>query len=157
MSVDLHSLQRSLGKLTVGMVKDREARLDAIEELALTEGEEQFQIPIGGIARAVAVWQRVELDFGFHFYNATGQRDSPYETPQVWHGVVLENRGAGPVAVHVCVDWENRIDNRDVVTGAAVWIGVHSPTLDERTFKGYVHMTFQGYGSRVETEVSYDL
>lgn len=156
--VALHSLQRSLGKLTLGLVKDREAHLDEIEMISMVEGEQQFQIPVAGIARAEQVWQRVDLDFDFHFYNATGQRDSPYEKPQVWHGFVFENRAEepekGPVSVSVAVDWQDKIDGRDVISGAAVWIGVHSPTLEERPFKGYVHVTFQGLGSRVETEVN---
>lgn len=157
MSVSLHSLQRSLSQMTLGVVNDRQAKLDELAETRLTEGEQQFQIPISGLAKQGAVWVDVDLDFNFHFYNATGQRDSPYTKPQVSHSVVIDGQSpddpsAAPVIVSVCVDWRPHVDDREVVTGAKVWVGVHSPTPDQRRFKGYLHITFQGYGARTEPE-----
>mgnify|MGYP000874607797 CR=1 FL=1 len=150
-----HQLQRSLAAMTIGVVKARDSKRANKIPYELQEGEQQFQLPITGTAQRGVTWAKKELTFDFLFYEATGYRFVPFDSPQFSHGFVIEpvddKEAVKPIFVSAMAEYVRR-DLDDAVTGAVMHVGVHSPTIEPVEFEGYLHLTFQGYGCPVETE-----
>lgn len=146
-----HDLQRGLTKLSLGIVRDIGKAEAARAPNRLQEGEQQFQIPISGVAADAPAWVQKEVNFSWTFVNATGQRESWLEEPQITHGVRLVSQT--PVVVSCCVmKWDKK--DADEIEGATVAIGVHNPggVLSGVSFKGALHLSFQGFGFLGEAE-----
>lgn len=160
-----HALERSLGAMTVGVARDRADREREAAHQRLQEIEEQFQRPIQGTPGSGIVWDAIELKFQTSFVNATGQRDSPHETPQMWVGAEIQS--GQPVMVTACVMEWKMVDGEEIV-GATVAIGAWAdasapviggpatapgaPPATPGPFRGFVHLTFQGYGAPADEE-----
>jgi hypothetical protein len=153
-----HQLERSLSRMTLGVVRRVREVEAASSHLKLTEREEQFQIPIQGTAYQGIVWIKKPITFETRFFGATGQRDSELERPQVSYGYVIDptdpSEPTAPLVVSLACEF--RSDDREATYAAVVHIGVHSPTPDPVDFEGYVHLTFQGWGAPIEDESTGD-
>lgn len=143
-------LQKSLGAMTFGVVRQMDARKTALRETALLEREQEFQVPISGDAADVGVWSVVELTFRIEFVPAPAQRDSPYEFPTFVYGYEIET--AEPVGILAYIkEW--RVDDRDIIYGARVNVCCFQPGAGGQVeFRGKLHMIFSGYGSPIESE-----
>lgn len=144
-----HALERSLAALTIGMVKRVRDREASLAEGKLTERQVQFQIPMSGTAYQGVAWTKRHLHFDVTFHGATGDRDVPYNAPQVYSGFVIdpsdEKAPVLPIIPTVAVQWIK--DDQEATTGCILHVGVHSPTPEPVEFEGYLHVTFQGWGS----------
>lgn len=151
MPVTQGRLQKSLGAMTFGVVRQMDAKQKDLEKTAMREREQEFQVGIRGVASSIAVWTEVELTFRVEFLPATGQRDSPYERPTFVYGYELET--AEPVGILAYVkEW--RMDDRDTVFGAKINVCCFQPGGGgESDFRGRLHMIFSGYGSPIESEL----
>lgn len=144
-------LQKSLGAMTFGVVRQMNEKREGLDKTRMMEREQEFQIPISGEASSVAVWDEVELTFRVEFLPATGQRDSPYEFPTFTFGYELETKD--PVGILAYVkEW--RQDDRDTIYGAVVNVGAFLG--QNQPFRGRLHMLFSGYGSPIESELEDD-
>lgn len=153
MSTAHHSLQRTLTRMTIGVARELEARKKQNEYAALTEREQQFKVPISGIASFRAAWAEVELAFDIEFVIATGQRQSPFTEPLITFGYELTNY-IEPVAVVAHKKRWKKNDRLDV-TGCTIAIGAWVPndlTDDLTPWRGFLHVSVQGYGAPVETD-----
>lgn len=153
MSVNTHKLQRSLGAMTLGSVRDYEDRLTRAASLeSLQEVDSVHQLPISGEAGTVIAWSTIDIEFGVHFHEAPAQRDSPYWRPIMSTGVVIDSDT--PVVVAACVvRWSHKGEGagspyQGAVRGARVAVGAHSPgAMSPIKFRGRLHLTFSGYGA----------
>lgn len=143
----LQKLERSLKEIRIGAVRDSQKIAALAAEDGLIEREEQVQITVSGRAEEFASYSEVDVNFSTVFVDATGQRDSPFDRPQVSTGAELYT--SEPVTLTaVVMSW--RINDRNEVLGCKVAIGVSS--TDKTTkFRGAIHMTFQGYGQPLNT------
>lgn len=144
-------LQKSLGAMTFGVVRQMDEKKKGLDKTRMMEREQEFQVSISGEAAPDIVWSEVVLTFRVEFLPATGQRDSPYEFPTFTSGYELETDD--PVAILAYVkEW--RMDDRDTIYGAVVNVGTY---LGANTkFRGKLHMIFSGYGSPIESELEDD-
>lgn len=140
MSARRDALSRSLSAMTIGVVKAKEQRDRTDDLLGLRETEEQHRISIEGEASQILAWTNVEIALDNVYLAATGQREIPHETPQIWHGAEIES--ATPVLVTACVMEWKRTTNDEIV-GATVAVG----TMGEGPFSGYLHLTIQGFAA----------
>lgn len=149
-----HSLQRSLTAMTIGTIRHVEARRAGSDHLRFQERFQQFQVPISGTAYQGVAWTKRPIDFDVVFHGATGQRDVPFDYPQVSYGFVVEPGDAKapvlPIIPTLAIEWVK--DNQESIRGCVAHIGVHSPTPDPIDFEGNLHITFQGWGSPLEDE-----
>jgi hypothetical protein len=156
-----HSLSRSIQRLAVDVVRDRERRVAGTGPMRMAEREEQFQIQVSGIATDMPGYVSAELEFETGFVIASGDRNSELQRPQVMMGYELTevariNVEAGQVTqppalgVILCAvirDW--KFTESLVMTGASVAVTAIAPG-DEVSFRGFVHVTFEGYGAPTE-------
>lgn len=157
-STQHHALQRSLSAMTIGVLRRQKERADDRRPIELTEREHQFQLPVSGTAYQGIVWTKRDVDFDTIFFGATGYRDSEFERPQVHYGFVIEpadkNQPVLPIIPTLAVEW--KVDDMEATYGATLHIGVHSPTVDPVDFEGFLHITFQGWGSPLENSTEGD-
>lgn len=158
--VSTHALERSIAALgRVGIELDQRraaAGYDQLQEL-----EHQFQLPISGTARSGAGWTTVDVNFDVAFAFAPEQRHAPLAVPHFSYGPVVCGEPASGVAdpdnpdalvavfCHV-VEWA-RDAASDAVTGARMGIGASVLGGQDVIFQGYIHLTFQGFGSLIES------
>lgn len=150
---------RSIRALTIGSIiaSDRRRQLDRDE--AMQELDQQFQLPISGVATAVPVWQDVEIAFDVTLLDAPDMRETPYSEPLVTHGVFCADDVFVTVAVAAWIR-----DEQQNFAGARVRIGVVAffedpvlmptftaqavaPVETTRRFRGDIHLNFSGFGS----------
>lgn len=142
-------LSRVMRGLTIGVVRETDARDKRAKALGLNEIEEQFQIPVGGAAGTSVSMEAVELTFDYPFYFAPGMRDSDFDVPQMTYGAQLDGAVIYSVAV---LGWDRDVADESV-KGATVGISVCAPgTTEGVSFGGFVHVTFQGFGALLEDE-----
>jgi len=152
--LDNGALSRAVRGLSVDPARALDRRRSMLGFDALQEIEQQFQLPIEGVATPVIVWDIRDIAFEVEFYNATEQRFSPYTVPVFTYGAVIET--PTPVPVHANVmEWKKRDD--DAVTGVRLAIGVHNPGHRSVAFSGYLHLVFQGYGALAEGAADLDV
>ena len=133
----------TLGAITRSVVRGDTLPADTtLDELG--EIEQQFQIAISGEAAGNIAWSTVDITFDVEFLDATEQRYSNLTTPLFTCGSELTT--ADPVVISSQVLLWAR-DDRDVITGATVAIGAHSPGSTTIAYAGYAHLKFEGYGS----------
>lgn len=135
-------LKSALEGITIGVVTDLEdfRKLRSVD--GLIEMEEQVRLEFSGRAEEFASWTEEDIGFANHFVDATGQRDSPFDTPQFYYGA--EQETPTPVGVLATVmRW--RTNNRNEIVGARMAIGVLATDRAVRV-RGLIHLTFQGYG-----------
>lgn len=142
----MHALHRAMADITLGVVKSTRSREQRDREMGLSEVMQQFQVAIEGTATGVLTFAQVEVDFDYPMYYAPGQRDSDFDRPQFWVGAEANE----PVAVTATVDDWVLDDDNGAVTGASVQIGVMAGVTT--TYKGKVHMTFQGFAALSEPD-----
>lgn len=136
------NLKNALQGITIGVVQDLEdfRRLRSVD--GLQEQEEQLRLEFSGRAEEFASWQGVNVEFANHFVDATGQRDSPFDTPHFRYGSELET--PTPVGILATVmSW--RRNERNETVGARIAIGVLATDRAVRV-RGLIHLSFQGYG-----------
>lgn len=135
--------------MTIGVIRRSREREASLAEGKLTERLLSYQIPVTGTAYQGIAWTKRKLDFDVTFHGATGDRDVPYDVPQVTSGFVIEPSDEAapvlPIIPTVAVQWIR--DDQEATTGCILHVGVHSPTPDPIEFEGYLHVTFQGWGS----------
>jgi hypothetical protein len=133
---------------------------------ALQEIETQYQVPIWGIATARPAWSTFTLAFDVQFVFAPEQRDSPLSVPHFSFGPVVsgvaspDETNPDPdnpdslVAVFCqVVEWGRDLA-ADAVIGAVLGVGVSTLGGADVKFDGYVHLSFEGYGTIAETDAS---
>lgn len=143
----LQKLERSLKKIRIGSVRDMQRIQKKAEADGLIERTEQFHLAVSGLAEEFFDWNTVDINFATVFVDATGQRDSSFDRPNISVGSELYT--PDPVAITgVVMGWKT--NERNETLGAKVAIGVSS--TDKATkFKGAVHLTFQGFGQPLNT------
>lgn len=148
------SLQRSLGSMTFGVVREMNQRAERLAKTALAEREQEFQVPIFGTAGRLAVWANLELNFRVEFVPATGQRDSPYLLPTFTYGYEIET--PDPIGVLALVSkWT--IDDSGAVIGAGIKVAGWQPGVGgDVAYRGKLHMLFSGFGAPTQTELEDD-
>lgn len=132
----------ALEGITIGVVTDLEKFRKLREVDGLIEAFEQLRVEFSGRAEEFASWTEVEVDFVQHFVDATGQRESPFDTPHFSYGAELET--PTPVGVLATVMAWHKNDRNEVV-GARLSIGILATDRAARV-RGQLHLTFQGYG-----------
>jgi hypothetical protein len=132
----------ALEGITIGVVTDLEEFRKLRQVDGLIESYEQLRVEFSGRAEEFASWTEVDLDFVQNFVDATGQRESPFDTPQFSYGAEIET--PTPVGVLATVmSW--RKNERNEVVGAKLAIGVLTTDRAAKV-RGLLHLTFQGYG-----------
>lgn len=143
-------ITRSIRAVSLGMVRDVDARDARKRELGMRETFQLFQVPIAGEAGANAVWTSVAVQFDYHFYYSPGTNDSALEVPNFAFGMAALSAQVF-AAAHVA-SWTRDPDN-DAVTGATVNIGAALPGATELvSYSGSAHLTFCGWASLYEDE-----
>lgn len=123
---------------------------------SLVELEQQFQVPISGIASKIIGFGLTTLTFEVDFFDAPEQRDSSLTAPHFTYGVVASFEPADGLLVTACVtEWIT--DARGAFTGAVVAIGASSGSESTSEYSGHVHMRFQGYGALTENIETLDV
>lgn len=164
--VSTHALERTIRQLSTGGALGLDARRSAAGYDQLQEIEAQIQIPIWGIAASGAGWSKFNIAFDVQFMFAPEQRDSPLAVPHFTFGPVVSgvpypveatpdpNNPDSLVAI-TCQIVEWGVDQAlGSIIGAVVGIGTSTLGGGSVKFNGYVHLTFQGYGSPLENVVS---
>lgn len=136
----IHSAQRAIQDLTLGIARSDKRAVRRAQELGLREVILNFQSTISGTARSTPGFAQVTVNFPYTFYFAPGNRDSDLERPQFWPG--FECDGDVMLSAHV-KEWDTNVGNGGTI-GAVVRVGFMAAA--EVTFNGMVHMSFQGYG-----------
>lgn len=137
----LHEAGRAIADLTLGVVKSTAARAAVDQELALTETDQQYQIPVSGTARTVAGFGVLAITFDYPFYYAPGQRDSDLERPHMVYGAECD----AFVVLHAHVqDWDIESATGAIVGATVVVACLSAADID---FTGKLHLTFQGFSS----------
>lgn len=132
----------ALEGITIGVVTDLEKFRKLREVDGLIESFEQLRVEFSGRAEEFAVWTNLTVDFVQHFVDATGQRESPFDTPHFSYGAELET--PTPVGVLATVmGWKT--NDRGEVVGAQLAIGILATDRAAKV-RGQLHLTFQGYG-----------
>lgn len=135
---------RSIQALTLGMVRGQNTREQIIETIRAGETEQQYKVPISGIARPEMQWVESEIKFNDAFIPGTDRRDSTFTQPVFTFGYVIPS--GVPVMVTACVrKWDQ--SGEGMVSGCTVAVGVINFSFDEVSFKGEVHLVFQGYAA----------
>lgn len=146
------AIQRSIARMTLGTMSARERRRARDAAEALSELDQQFQLPIAGAATDAPVWFDVDINFSARFIDAPEMRESPYDEPLFTYGV---KTGARVFVDAHLVSYET--DDNDSFIGAKIRIGVHAPgSPDLIPFKGEVHLNFQGFAAVDEADTSED-
>lgn len=144
----IHSVQRVLGRLTIGTVKDREAQVARTADSKLREELFEFQLAFAGNANDHIGWQPARCVFPAPMVSAPLQRDVDLDAPQFWSGYQLYSSSAPVVMVAYVQDWDT--DDSDYFTGASCQIGAYVPGgVEDVEFAGIVHLTFQGYSGPI--------
>lgn len=139
---NVNRLQKAMQGITIGVVKDTQARRDKILRDGLQERVEEIRLPIAGSAEEFPAWSETTVRFQTNFVNATGQRDSPFTTPHFSYGAYLTT--STPVGIFAVV-MEYTTNGREETIGARIAVGVAATDQPTR-FRGEVHCTFTGYG-----------
>lgn len=144
MSVGTHSLARSLAAITFGSIKSYDDVQKQLAFAGLTELDQQFQVPIAGVAGPEAAWSTLTVTFTAPLVDSPQERRSPYSDPLFTFGAVVDS--GGPVVVFASVrKWT--FDGW-VYTGAELDVCTFRPgAIDTVEFKGELHLNFQGYGT----------
>lgn len=149
----IHSAQRAINDITLGVAKATRRRQERIAELGLREEDQQYQIAVSGTAgNALGVGSlSVVFDFPFHF--APGQRDSDLEVPHMTFGAecdALVQLGA------FVLGWLQD-SGTGAFVGANLAVSCIAPTAGV-DFTGKLHVTFQGFsGPDDSSDVDIDL
>jgi hypothetical protein len=152
MAKPIHSAQRQVQALTLGVAKSQRKVRERERELGFAETEQQYQFPISGYVGPTAAFITTEILFDFPFYYAPGQRDPDFANPHFWFGA--EARPAVAVSVTV-TDWLFDDDNGAII-GAHVAIGVCGNVPNATPYTGTAHLTFQGFSALAEDEADFD-
>lgn len=147
MPIDQGRLDRAMQGLTIGVAKSVNDAIKQKDLEQLQEVEEQFQIEIGGKAEEFPIWDTIDLKFDTRFIDATGQRASPFDRPHMTSGGEIETKK--PVGIFATVLGWN-VNNKGETIGCKLAIGVAATDLST-TFKGRVHVSFQGWGAAPES------
>lgn len=135
-------LERSLKGLTIGVVKNKQARDDDIASMGAGETEQQARLKISGTVGGDVVWDKRFVPFDVKFIPAQDRRDSLYEDPHMTYGSRLTS--TKPVVI-TCVVGSYRVGDDGEIDGAWIWVGASSGTSSIVKFAGEAHLTFQGY------------
>lgn len=149
-----HALGRAVRRLSVGGAVALERRRAMLDIDKLHEMELQFQIPLSGTVDEGVYWSEATLEFEYDFFSAPSQRDSPLTMPHFTYGAVVSGESVAEsnpngVPYVTCAVVEYVTDAREAVTGARVAVGVSAPD-GETEYEGYVHLSFQGFGTPSE-------
>lgn len=136
MSITLGAITRSVVR---GDILPVDTSLDELGEI-----EQQLHVAITGEAGANIAWANLDVTFDVEFLDAVEQRYSNLTEPLFTYGASMTT--ADPVVVSACLLlWAT--DDRGVITGATVAIGVHSPGPTTFAYTGKAHLKFEGFGS----------
>lgn len=147
-------LTRSISNMTIGLARAASMRRHAADAYALAEREQQFQYNISGKVGTVPVEKLLTIPFDVVFLGDAGmQRDSQLGQPQVRSGFEIASGPAGLIPYAHVNQWV--LDDDLNYTGAKVTVGVHAPAIavegagavTSRSYRGVLHMSFQGYGA----------
>lgn len=135
-------LQRSLGALTIGVVKAGKERDRALAPLASGDFIQQVQLDVSGKAFTGPAVTEMEVGFPHAFLTRLGKQTGP-ENPTFHDGSEL--RSGGPVMIQAqVIDW---IENDSgLLVGARIRITTWWPgATTQLPFSGVVHLTFIGH------------
>lgn len=157
MSVRRSAMARAQRQVRISSPVALDKRREQLGYDALSEIEQQFQLPISGLATGLMSFTSTTVDFDVEFFDAPEQRDSSLAFPHFTYGTFIDiglgqptsPRGAVLVTA-VVQDWVT--DVRGAFTGAQLDIGACLPGLVNGSIRytGYIHLTFQGYGALKE-------
>lgn len=152
MARPIGQIDRTLDALTIGVVKDKEARDRQLSYSAGTEMEQQVRVPLSG--KVANGWGFVDDDVAWSlpFIWAPGQRNANFKTPHFNYGIVLEVQTEELIVIHAqVVRWV--INDSSWVVGATVRFASSAPQLaegEELDYAATAHLTFQGLGAETE-------
>lgn len=156
MTIRRSALQRAQQDISIASPLALEKRRAMLAADSLLEVEQQFQVPISGIASKIIGFGLTTLTFDVDFFDAPEQRDSSLATPHFTYGVVASFEPADGLLVTACVtEWIT--DARGAFTGAVVAIGASSGSDSTSQYSGHVHLRFQGYGALTENVETLDV
>jgi hypothetical protein len=141
MAKPIHSAQRQVQALTLGVAKSQRKVRERERELGFAETEQQYQFPISGYVGPTAAFITTEILFDFPFYYAPGQRDSDLEKPQMRQGFESPDNVMITIGVR---EWNVNEDTGGVI-GATLVIGVLAAVAV--TFTATGHAEFQGFSA----------
>lgn len=140
----MHKLHRAVAEITLGVVQSTRER-DALDlDMALTESEQQYRVPIEGEASPGWGFGEVDIEFDSHFFYAPAQRDSDLEFPHFTFGAICEQDA---VIVARVKTWDVR-EHNGAIKGATVGVAV----ICAEAYEAEVDLRFQGYAALDETE-----
>lgn len=146
-----HAIKRSIGAMTIGVVKSTREFEEERKRQSLRELEAQYQEQVSGTVGNVTAEATLMLTFETPFYFSPGTRDSDLDVPQFSSGIT--ELSVSGVIIQANVSKWVRDEDTDAVTGAAIVIAAVAPGIDDPLdFAAVVHLTFQGYSAPVEDE-----
>lgn len=135
--------------VSLGMVRQVDARDARKRELGLRETLQMFQVQTAGEAGNKLGWVTVAIEFDYHFYYSPGDNETDYDTPNLMVGGELD----APVLVTAYVQSWARDPDNEAVTGATVNVGAVAPGVKAAvSWSGKIHLTFAGWASLFEDE-----
>lgn len=148
-TITIGAVARALTLEPIEGVNRRQAR-KAWDKLG--EIEQQIRLTVSGTADELPAWAGVTIEFDVEFVNAIHQRYSNLTLPIFTFGVEQTQLGT-PVFLTATVKGSGGdgwvVDDRDVVSGATVYVGCVNPG-EPLAFTGYIDCAFQGYGAPAE-------
>lgn len=163
MTVRRTAMQRSQRQLRISAPVALDKRRAQLGYDALLESEQQFQLPISGVASTIGAWATIEVVFDLEFFDAPEQRNSSLAVPLFTYGAFIDPtttgdalNPTGAVMVTACVQ-EWNIDTRGAYIGATIAVGTSAMGGADVTFTGYLHLAFQGYGAPAENVEALDV
>lgn len=136
------ALVRSIEAMTAGVLRNANAARDRYALLSLGEIDQQFHLPVSGVATQQTSIRVIEVVFDAPFIDAYDERQSPYEDPTFTSGVYMR-KGDG---VFFAVSVRQWVVQDGFYTGAVVAVAAYVPTGTQQ-FVGEIHLNFQGYGA----------
>lgn len=139
------SLQRSTHAMSFGAIETAVGAYTQDATETLQEIDQQFQIPVSGVAAPTPAYSELEVSFAVPFLDAYDERPSPYSDPNFTCGAV--QKSGEPVWI-TCAVIEWIVEEEMFYGGAKVRVGVWGPA-GSGDFVGEVHLNFQGWGSPI--------
>lgn len=141
--VDTHRLERSLGAMTIGMIRGQEERRRRVGALDARELDQHAHLEIAGLAVATAVYTQEVIPFEVRFLDAPDRRHSALAVPHMTFG--SRKLAGGQVMIDATV-LEYLASDAGQIHGARVEIGIVAPgAVVAVPFRREVHLAFQGY------------
>lgn len=153
-------IQRSIGKISIDLNRQMEARRTRADLYRLGEQEWQAQYEFYGDVGSLPVETTITIPFGITFVADAGlARDSTLDRPLARFSAEMLVTAPGFVPYHYLQSWTFD-DDRNYV-GAVILVGMHCPAFliappPTTAFRFILHAGFQGYGAIWDPDGAFD-